>query len=84
MKECSTKCMDTATPCEQKECKHWIDYKKELNCMYESIDRNGSMTLREIAERIGVSYVRIKQIEDKTIKKIKKHIKRYSIYDDKL
>ena len=52
--------------------------------MFESIEKNGPMTLREIAERIGVSYVRIKQIEDKTIKKMKKHIKRYSIYDDKL
>ena len=37
MRECSTKCMDTATPCEQKECKHWIDYKKEQNCTLISI-----------------------------------------------
>ena len=82
--KCLEKCRLKSSACKQKDCRYWIDYKKELNCMYESIDRNGSMTLREIAERIGVSYVRIKQIEDKTIKKIKKHIKRYSIYDDKL
>ena len=28
------------------------------------------MTLREVADRIGVSFVRIKQIEDKALKKI--------------
>ena len=29
------------------------------------------MTLRQVAERIGVSFVRIKQIEDKIFEKLK-------------
>ncbi|MEK9768798.1 MAG: sigma factor-like helix-turn-helix DNA-binding protein [Betaproteobacteria bacterium] len=35
-----------------------------------SVDKHGTLTLREVAERLGVSYVRIKQIQDKAIKKI--------------
>jgi len=32
------------------------------------------MTLRECAKRLGVSYVRVKQIEDKAIKKLEKKL----------
>ena len=76
MKKCSTKCMDTATPCESRECKHWIDYKKEQNCSLISIYINGPMTLRQVAERMGISYARVKQIETSALKKIRKHINR--------
>jgi DNA-directed RNA polymerase sigma subunit (sigma70/sigma32) len=31
------------------------------------------MTLREVAERIGVSFARIKQIETKALQKLKKN-----------
>ncbi len=75
MRECSTKCMDTTTPCKEKECKHWLDYKKEYNCGLISIYINGPMTLRQIAERMGISYARVKQIETSALKKIRKHIK---------
>ena len=34
--------------------------------------QNGALTLREIAARLGVSFVRVKQIEEAAIKKIKK------------
>ena len=57
--------------CKTKECRYWIDYDDDLNCTFESINKNDAMTLREVAERIGVSYVRIKQIEDKVIDKIR-------------
>ena len=79
MRECSTKCMDTATSCEQKECKHWIDYKKEHNCSLISIYINVHMTLRQIAERMGISYARVKQIETSALKKIRKHINKNNL-----
>ena len=41
-----------------------------MNCVFESVDKNGSMTLREAAERLGMSYVRVKQIQDQTLIKI--------------
>ena len=51
----------------------WIDYEKEMNCCYKSIEQNPSgMTLREVAERLGVSFVRVKQIQDKALEKLNK------------
>ena len=76
MKECLEICKQLKCSCPVKECKSWIDYEDEYNCMHEAIERNGAMTLREVAERMGVSFVRIKQIEDKALVKISKKIKK--------
>tara|TARA_Y100000310_G_C20023523_1_gene508521 strand:+ start:209 stop:448 length:240 start_codon:yes stop_codon:yes gene_type:complete len=70
MKPCLKVCRDLDVTCPIKECNHWIDYKDDLNCTLEAVEKNGHMTLREVAKRLGVSFVRIKQIEDKAIKKI--------------
>jgi DNA-directed RNA polymerase sigma subunit (sigma70/sigma32) len=71
--------MDTATPCDEKDCKHWLDYKKEQNCTLISIYINGPMTLRQVAERMGISYARVKQIESSALTKIRKHIKKNNL-----
>tara|TARA_R110002012_G_C11399500_1_gene585556 strand:+ start:204 stop:434 length:231 start_codon:yes stop_codon:yes gene_type:complete len=60
------------SPCAECNCRHWINYKKDNNCCLISVDKHGRLTLREVAERLGVSYVRIKQIQDKAISKISK------------
>ena len=39
-----------------------------------SIYKNGSLSLREVAEREGLSFARIKQIQDKALVKLKKKI----------
>ena len=69
------KCIDyhrlVDKPCKKSECRKWIEYDEDLNCLYESIDKHGPLTLREVADRLGVSFVMIKQIEDKTLKKLK-------------
>jgi hypothetical protein len=59
-------------PCKETGCRYWIDYKEDNNCSLITVDKHGRITLREVAERLGVSYVRIKQIEDKAILKLKK------------
>ena len=58
--------------CQNKKCRHWIDYTKDLNCVFETIKNNDDdeMTLREISKRLGVSFVRVKQIEDIALAKI--------------
>ena len=50
----------------------WIDFKDEQNCTLISIYENGRMTLREVAERLGISFARVKQIETRAMEKIKK------------
>ncbi len=68
---CSRKCMELKTACPNEECRLWIDFKNEYNCTLISIYENGPMTLREIAERSGISFARVKQIETKAVGKIK-------------
>jgi hypothetical protein len=63
--------MKNKKTCTQKDCRLWIDFPDEQNCTLISVYENGSMTLREVAEREGLSFARIKQIETKALKKLK-------------
>jgi DNA-directed RNA polymerase specialized sigma subunit len=56
--------------CENLDCRHWINYQDDYNCCLISIDKHGDLTLHECAKRLGCSHVRVKQIQDKAIKKI--------------
>ncbi len=76
MRKCLETCKKLNVECPVKECRHWIDYGKDLNCVLESINVNGPMTLREVGDRLDLSYVRIKQLEEKILCKIKKHFDR--------
>lgn len=71
LKECSRTCLDKEVECPFEECSHWINFGEDKNCDLIAIERHGNMTLRQIGERLGVSYVRIKQIESQAIKKLK-------------
>lgn len=72
--KCSQTCVRTDTSCPIGECKYWINYEKDHNCSLISIDENGSMTLQQIADRLGISVVRVYQIENKAKSKLKKHL----------
>lgn len=72
------KCVDeklqSGFPCTNTKCDYYLDYEKDLNCTFVCVKKNGSLTLREVAERLGVSYVRVKQIEERAMKKIEKFV----------
>jgi DNA-directed RNA polymerase sigma subunit (sigma70/sigma32) len=70
MKECCKVCVKKEVSCPVEDCEHWIDFEKDNNCALIAIDNHGRMTLRECADRMKVSFVRIKQIEDKALKKL--------------
>ena len=72
MKDCASECLKKNEGCKKEECRLWIDYKEDNNCTLIAIKKHGEMTLMEVAERMKVSFVRIKQIQDKAIKKISK------------
>tara|TARA_R100000030_G_scaffold91022_1_gene75935 strand:+ start:246 stop:509 length:264 start_codon:yes stop_codon:yes gene_type:complete len=77
---CSKKCIELNQTCNVQDCKYWIRYPKELNCTLISIHENGPMTLRQVAERIQLSFARIKQIETKALEKIKKRLDGFDSY----
>ena len=71
----SSKCADKIGKiCQNKECRQWIDYSEDNNCVLVAVEKNGKMPRRECAKRLGISYVRVKQIEDKAVKKLVKKL----------
>tara|TARA_R110000824_G_scaffold289293_2_gene477833 strand:+ start:1004 stop:1243 length:240 start_codon:yes stop_codon:yes gene_type:complete len=74
MRACASKCMSEDAKCKEEDCRMWIDHKEEYNCALVSIKRNGDMTLHEVADRLKISYVRVKQIQDKALKKVGKRL----------
>ena len=70
MMSCCNCCVSNDVECPIEKCKYWINYEEDLNCSLIAIEKNGPMTLREIADRLKVSFVRIKQIQDKALQKI--------------
>jgi DNA-directed RNA polymerase sigma subunit (sigma70/sigma32) len=83
MRECCKKCLDcdVSCPIENSDCRHWIDYENDSNCTLIAVENNDSskMTLREVSIRLGVSFVRVKQIEDSAIKKLSMYNKKNKI-----
>lgn len=71
LRPCSRQCIKLETGCPHTDCRMWIDFKNDFNCTLISIYNNGPMTLRQIAERSGISFARVKQIETKALLKIK-------------
>tara|TARA_B100000131_G_scaffold303072_1_gene326776 strand:- start:809 stop:1075 length:267 start_codon:yes stop_codon:yes gene_type:complete len=60
--------------CDQKSCRHWIEYEEDLNCSIVCARKHDNgLSVREVAKRIGVSFPRISQIEKAVFKKLTKH-----------
>jgi len=60
-------------PCKNTGCKHFINCKKDNNCIIVSASK-GTKTLQEVGEIFGVTRMRICQIEKEIMKKIKKNL----------
>ena len=70
-KPCVQLCKDKKVSCPNRDCNMWIDFEEDLNCANISIVKHGNMTLRQVADREHLSFVRIQQIEKKVLKKLK-------------
>ena len=70
MRECAKSLMEYNVSCPCKKCRLWIDYKKDSNCTLIAVKKQKTMTLREVADRLGVSFVRVKQIQDQVSRKV--------------
>jgi hypothetical protein len=75
MSDCVNKCVELNIDCPNSECRYWVNYPDDLNCCFVSIDKRGEMDLRTVGDIIGVSFVRIKQIQDKAINKVNNSLK---------
>jgi DNA-directed RNA polymerase sigma subunit (sigma70/sigma32) len=58
--------------CDQSQCRNWMDHEEDLNCAVVCARKyDGGLSLREVAERMGVSFPRISQIEHAAFNKLK-------------
>ena len=74
MNDCAKEFILSNGTCDKKACCMWIDYKKDLNCTLITVYNNkGPMSLQEVSKRFSLSFVRIKQIQDKALQKLKKN-----------
>ena len=69
---CLNECRKSQSPCSKNDCRHWIEYDSDLNCSVHSADIHGPMTLDEVSKRLGMSLVRVKQIEEAALIKLRK------------
>ena len=70
--KCYELCQKHQVECPNKECRLWIEYGEDLNCTLVSVKKHGRLGLKEVGERLGISYVRVSQIEKEAFKKLKK------------
>ena len=58
--------------CDQTSCRNWMNYEEDLNCaMVCARKYPAGLSLREVADRMGVSFPRVSQIEHGAFKKMK-------------
>ena len=72
MRECAIECQLAKVACENDKCRLHLDYEEDLNCALIALDKHGPMTLEQIGKRHHISTVRVKQILDATLLKLKK------------
>ena len=72
MRNCVKECYLARECCENRDCRLHIEFPGDLNCTMIAVKKNGPMTLEEIGNRHQISTVRVKQIVDATLHKLKK------------
>ena len=72
MIECAQMCKDLEVSSPNKECRQWMDFEEDLNCVRIASHKHGDMTLSQVGERLGLTSARIQQIEKGALAKMKK------------
>lgn len=74
--ECAQKCKKLNVGCPNNSCRMWIDYEQDKNCCLVSIEEKGKdgsdkgLTLHEVADRLKINYLKVRQIEINAIRKL--------------
>ena len=71
---CLNACKNFNVSCPNNDCRNWIEFEEEYNCVLHAVEKaqleNRELTLRDVAKRLGCSFVRVKQIEDEALNKL--------------
>jgi hypothetical protein len=77
---CAKTCLEYNESCPNNDCRNWINYEEDLNCTLIAANK-GPLTLDEVGKRLGLTLVRIKQIEEEAKTKLKKRLIKLEIRD---
>jgi ribosome-binding protein aMBF1 (putative translation factor) len=59
-------------PCDQTECRNFMNFEEDFNCAVVCARKHeNGLSLREVAERMSVSFPRISQIEHGAFRKLR-------------
>ena len=72
--KCHELCRFAKIGCPNRNCRLWIDYQEDLNCTAVAVQNHDNLTLRDVGDRLGISYVRVKQIQDAALKKLNERL----------
>ena len=74
--ECARECKVSEVSCPNEDCRMWMDYEEDNNCCLISIEEKGKggsdkgLTLHEVAERLDINYLKVRQIEINALRKL--------------
>ena len=86
--ECAQKCESKDVSCPNKDCRMWIDFEEENNCCLISIQEKQiksagkSLTLHEVGDRLGINYLKVRQIEMAALRKLSNKIKVQDLFEE--
>ena len=68
--KCIKKIKNKDLQCTEKDCRHWISSRENLNCSIVAAEE-GPQTLQKIGDHFGISRMRVCQIEKALLEKLK-------------
>lgn len=68
--ECSKFIQEHDKCCSNSDCRYHLNAEEDKNCLFISVEENGTQNLRQISSKLGISYVRVYQIEQAAMNKI--------------
>lgn len=71
-KVCYKTCREKETSCPCENCRYWIDFENDYNCVFNSVYLNGDMTLKQTSERLNLTISEVCQIEKRVLAKMKR------------
>jgi hypothetical protein len=71
-------CIDGPRPCPEVRCRHHLGNGDAETCSLDVADR-GEHTLDEVGELMGISYERVRQIEEIALRKARKNTRRLDV-----
>ena len=73
--KCVQQVKQEGKPCRFHRCRYWLEFNQDLNCSFVAIEKNGEMSLSQIAQRLGVTIPMVFHTERNAMNKLREGLK---------